>query len=339
MSTSVPPLKLLRYLFVLRINSNLVRLPACPALEFSHTLAAMIADRLPTQEARLWRKALNRWGGYQDPSADEGGMVSSPPQKQPTAENQATTPDVGWPIDVVLHLYPGKRSYGQGELLLWEIKLLGESADHRIFLELLLPTLETASLTRDPRWCQSGSLWGHFDLATVYVAQGPHWLPLVQAERVDLTMQPTATQWASGLPLASPQPRKTLTWVTPFALGDYATDKVAQPQRQRPKQHKATLAPPNLATLLRATEQRLNALTAGWLNNSGLWRQAVAQAQTVPVLTSDLQPAPKHWPGQGIGSQTFAAIPATLVPFLTLASLVHLGAYTHLGCGTFLLER
>ena len=51
-----------------------------------------------------------------------------------------------------------------------------------------------------------------------------------------------------------------------------------------------------------------------------------------------LEPAPRDWPGRWIGSQSFMKISPHLLPYLELASILHIGKHMHLGCGTFALE-
>ena len=131
---------LIRYLFVLRVNSSLVRLPPYLSVELSTVLGEIIAERLPTSKGRLWRKFLAEWDKHH-------GEASYSGRKSPK-----DIPEVSWPIESVIFVYPDKTTYGQGELILWELKLIGESADHGFFLEVILPAIEEASYTSDPRW-------------------------------------------------------------------------------------------------------------------------------------------------------------------------------------------
>ncbi len=344
MWTTAPPLNLLRYLVVLRVKSTLVRLPSFPAVEFSRTLGEIISDRLPTHEAKLWRKALNPWQGYVDESQTEGLDDGIAAKKQKTQTRTSTIPDVAWPIDAILHVYASKQIYGQDELILFEIKLLGESADHGLFLEHLLPALEAASVTSDPRWNQSARLWGHFEIDSIAVAHGPRWQSLVQQGSIDLNIRPTPRQWCEGLPLNLPDKQRfsRLAWLTPFALGDSpaANLEKAQPQSNRRQNQKGS-TPPALSTILFASATRIETYLPGWLASvrRPTWSEVLQPVQAVTSRQSDLHPPAKQWPGQAIGLQSFSSIPPSAVPYLALGSILHVGQYTHLGCGTFVLER
>jgi hypothetical protein len=62
------------------------------------------------------------------------------------------------------------------------------------------------------------------------------------------------------------------------------------------------------------------------------------QASHIPVHHKKLKRAPKSWPGRWIGTQTFASIPHPIIPYLELASILHIGKQTHFGCGTFAIS-
>ncbi len=331
----IKPIKLIRYLLVWRVNSSLVRVPRCLSAELSLVLGTMIANRLPTREARSWRKALTPW--------DEVGGLSLVGEKKPTR-----LPEASWPMEAVLFAYPGKRTYGQGELILWELKLLGESADHGLFLEALLPAMEEAGSVSEPQWQRQNVLWGRFDIHAVYVARGPQWEPIVRDGRLDLNYRATPVQWAEGLPFDQRSGRvfDRLTWLTPFDLvgAEDRTDRRRGRKRIPPDQA------PTLQCILQSLIARMSQLLPGKHHTpEDVWSvlseeeqtsfQAVMeQASLIPIGRQSLKPAPKRGPGRWIGTQTFPSIPHPLIPYLELASVLHIGKQTHFGCGTFVIS-
>ncbi len=329
----IKPIKLIRYLLVWRVNASLVRLPRSLSAELSLVLGTMIANRLPTREAGAWRKALAPW--------DKLGGLSLVGEKKP-----ARLPQASWPMEAVLFVYPGKRTYGQGELILWELKLLGESADHGLFLEALLPAMEEAGSVSEPQWQRQNVLWGRFDVHAVYVARGPQWEAIVREGRLDLNYRATPVQWAEGLSFDQRSGRvfDRLTWLTPFDLGDDPKSKIQN--RKSPIENRA----PTLQSILQSLIARMSQLLPGKHHTpEDVWNvlseeeqtsfQAVIdQAALVPIRGQSLKPAPKRGPGRWIGTQTFPSIPHPLIPYLELASILHVGKQTHFGCGTFAIR-
>jgi hypothetical protein len=53
--------------------------------------------------------------------------------------------------------------------------------------------------------------------------------------------------------------------------------------------------------------------------------------------TEDVCCPPKNWPGTVWGNQAFSPVPDRLGPVLKLASTLHVGEHTHVGCGMFRL--
>lgn len=331
----IKPIKLIRYLLVWRVNGSLVWLPRCLSTELSLTLGSIIADRLPTRQAHPWRKALAPW--------DECGGTSLIGKKMPIR-----TPEVSWPIEAVLFAYPGKRTYGRGELILWELKLMGESADHGLFLEVILPAMEEAGTASEPQWQHRNVLWGHFDIHAVYAARGLQWEPVVSDGRLDLNYRATPTQWAEGLTfdLNSERIFDRLTWLTPF---DLTSDK----DRTGRRRHRKKIPPhqvPTLQSMLESLIARMSQLLPGkhhtpndvWdvlsAEERASFQAVVEQASHIPVHHKKLKPSPKRWPGRWIGTQTFASIPHPIIPYLELASILHIGKQTHFGCGTFVIS-
>lgn len=298
-----------------------MRTPRNLSVELSRVLGTLIAERLPSREARPWRKALAKWENH-DP-----------------AKTKNITPDISWPIDVVLFAYPGKQFYGQGELIAWELKLIGNSADHGHLIELILPAMEEASKTSDPRWHRQNSLWGRFDIDAIYAARGPQWEPIVRDGKLDLRYRATPTQWSEGLSFAanSKHALDRLIWIAPFDLQP-AQEPHASIER----------AAPTLPCILEALAARINAFVPG-KRRAELWdvlttddraalRDAIEQASQFPFIQQSIEPAPKGGPGRWVGSQKFYLIPDPLIPYLELASILHIGRQTHFGCGTFILE-
>jgi hypothetical protein len=105
-----------------------------------------------------------------------------------------------------------------------------------------------------------------------------------------------------------------------------------------------------LSQILEALTARLSAFRPGkHLANADVWqslspddqaalRRAIEQAAEFPVVRQQIGPAPKGWPGKWGGSQKFLLIPDPIVPYLELASILHIGRQTHFGCGTFIIK-
>ncbi len=314
----IQPISLIRYLIVWRVNTSLLWVPDELVTDFSRVLGGIIAERLPTRQARDWHKALAPW----DEAGDSG------------------VPDVAWPLGSVLFVYPGKRSYGQGELIPWELKLLGESADHGQFLELILPAMEEAATTTDTRWQKHGDLWGQFDIHAVYAARGHRWEPVVKEGKLDLDYRPTPAQWAEDFTFESRTDRvlDRLRWVTSFEIAPSDEDGSSSSNRV-----------PSMPTLLNALIVRMSELLPGKHNTpDDVWdalaeeersafEEALELATRIPVQHHKIEPASKDQPGVWTGEQRFQFIPNPVLPYLELASILHLGKQTHFGCGTFVV--
>ena len=326
------PISLIRYLIVWRGQSSLMRLPPVLSVAISETLGALIAERLDAYHARPWQKALAKTAELQH----EGRFSDAP-----------------WPIEASILPYPGKRTLGEGEPVAWELKLFGADADHGFFLEVILPALEALSTTSDPRWKSSHSLWGNVEIDAVYVAYGRRWEPLVQGGRLNVRMTVSSTQWIDGQvhqPSDSYSYRR-LSWLTPFELGKMPDrpDDSERPREQdrAPRVYVPTVQGIMLAMLSRAAR----ALPDPRLASEDLW-QMIAPAEQATVRAalmrqdydalrerSELERPRKGWPGQWGGRQIFArALAPALLPYLNLAAILHVGKYTHYGCGTFRLS-
>lgn len=333
----ITPLNLIRYLIVWRINNSMVMLPRCLPAALSPVLGTIIAERLPTRDAQAWRKALAPWNDETIANA----------QRVIGAES---LPNAAWPIESVLFAAPGKTAYGEGELVMWELKLLGSQADHSLFLELILPAMEEAAVTSDTRWKQTHSIWGRFDIQSVFVARGAVWEPIVSNGRLNLDYRATAIQWADGLTFgqtAEQKPLRKLSWVTPVDLERWSPDaKEKMPKRSgRGKSRQ-----PTTIALLNSLLARMGQLLPGKQHTTDAALALLSEEEQTDLwqgLSSlgfydrshRAEPLPKGWPGGWLGSQTFAEpFPLKLLPFLELASILHVGEQTHFGCGTFMLD-
>lgn len=329
----ITPLNLIRYLIVWRVNDSMVMLPRCLPAALSPVLGALIADRLPTRDAQPWRKALAAW--------DDESIANA--QRVIGVER---LPKAVWPIESVLFATPGKTAYGEGELVMWELKLLGAQADHALFLEMILPAMEEAAVTSDARWKQTHSIWGRFDIQSILVARGPVWEPIVSDGRLNLDYRVTPTQWADGLTFgqeAEPRARRKLAWVTPVDLERWSADPKARSRGGKGGR-------PTTRALVDALLARVGQLLPGKQHGpdaalallseeeqTSLWRGLSSMGLYDRYHKAD--PIPRGWPGRWVGSQTFLdPFPLALLPFLELASILHVGEQTHFGCGTFVLR-
>lgn len=316
-----------------KVNSSLVRLPAYLSTELSMILGNIIANRLSTKEASAWNKTLSAWNK---------NKLDDSKQKR-----NDVIPEASWPIEAVLFVYPGKVAYGKEELIVWELELFADSADHSIFLELILPAMEEAGYTNEPEWNRGNRIWGKFDIHAVYVAKGLHWEPLVKQGRLDLRYKPTPKQWAEGIPLDLKGKFHSIKWITPFDFQGllHYKDINIECLNEAP----TNIDIPTLQDILRAMIFRFNQLLSrNRKTGNNIWdilsdkeklsfQTAAENAADSMIVSHNLEPPPNHWPGRRIGIQKFSSIPPSIIPFFELASILHIGRYTHFGCGTFQL--
>jgi len=240
----------------------------------------------------------------------------------------------------VLLFYPGKRTYGQGELIFWELKLIGESADHGLFLEVILPALEDLGYRTDSRWQYPNCLWGRFDIQSVYMAKGNRWEPVAENGKLNLNYKARPVQWSRGLDFEAYSQQvytkqHKLNWLTPF---DFRTKEGRDEA-------------PTLKCILEAFTDRMALLMLGkhydlnkfcdLLNteDQSSLVDAIDSGARIPILRHNFKPAPKYWPGRWTGTQTFGtSVPNSILPYLGLASIFHIGRHTHFGCGTFIIK-
>lgn len=355
-----PPesIRLLRYLCVWRVNASLARVPHHFRQVLPLVLGQLIAEHLPTRVAGQWNKQLAAWEQYQKHRARSDRSGHSAP----------LMPETLWPMDAVFFPYPGKNTYGRGELIFWELKLIGGSADHTFFMEVILPAMEEAGYTRDKRWNQHNSLWGRFDIDSIYVAHGDRWEPLAQEGSLDLRYRPDPLQWLEGRSLPDPAAENLpgyneLTWLTPFDFATPAEAFITLPSHHYDEDEYPTeieeeaptpeseyteyYAQPFMRILLHALLERLEHI-AGTQHKGpvNIWnllneeqenhlRAALAAADSVQLNRHTLERSPRNASGRVWGHQEFTPIPPALWPYLDLASILHVGQYTQFGCGSF----
>ena len=331
-------INLIRYLIVWRVNSSLAYFPRYLPIDISNIIGTIISQRLPTKETSLWQKALEPLNKKQDENLKNRKKIIE------------TFPDVSWPIQSVLFPYTGKRTYGRDELILWELKLLGNDADHGLFLEVILPAIEEASYTSNPKWNRRNRVWGKFDIQAVYVARGHRWEPLVQDGKLDLRYRANHTQWSENLTLTPKTGRRFryLNWTTPFDL-DNINLNLHTLNLSSPRVALKYDDAPTLYLILSALIARLIDLMPGKykdteeiINNFNkeedyALSSVFEKISKMPINKNNIKPAPNSWPGKWSGNQRFKNIPKSIIPYLELASILHIGKYTHLGCGTFML--
>ena len=154
------------------------------------------------------------------------------------------------------------------------------------------------------------------------------------------------SQWSLGIKFSNITSRALdrLTWLTPFALSAYEKTAPKTEKNKHPRQA------PSLYGILEATSQRTAWIMLGNYATSDdflkmidpnartAWQSAIKQASRIPLLRHDMTKVPSDLPGQWLGFQVFAtSIPDAIIPYLELASIIHIGKYTHYGCGTFVL--
>ena len=234
---------------------------------------------------------------------------------------------------------------------MWELTLLGESADHGFFLEFILPALEEVGSVSNPEWQRTNTLWGRFDVHAVYAARGSRWEPVVSDGRLNLQYRATPVQWAEGLAFDWESERifDSLTWRTPFDLGSGIKTSDSGSKRRSRKQISSNQVP-TLHRVLESLIARMSMLLPGKYHapdqvldvlnaeERESLQAVMEQASRIPIRRASYEPAPKYWPGRWIGTQDFPVIPRPIVPYLELASILHVGKQTHFGCGTFVIS-
>lgn len=344
-------LNLYRYLFILRITDTMIIIPRHFPVEVSYILGSTIAGRLPTIQARPWLKSMKQWESIHNFRPEMLFRSVSKKQFFPI-------PCQPWPIEAVILIYPCGISLGQDQLLLMEMKFIGQSADHGFFLETILPAIE--ELGRKPPIIAgfANRLWGAYQIDSVYISEGGRWHPVAEQGSLDLGYNPKPNQWTDGLTLVRSTETPLLdkiTWFTPYSPppqtpAENGSDYTSNPN---PNLIKPPVRPslPDIQTIFEQFIIRLEQVTPGKAKDREalldgltedellLFEGALDTARRIKIRKVSSEKINMLYSSLPIGTQTFAtAIPDHLIPFLTLASVLHIGQHTHFGCGTFFIE-
>ena len=330
-------INLVRYLIVWRVNSSLAYFPHYFSLDISKILGTIISRRLPTAEKRMWEKSLGPLNVFFDKL-----------KTNKKTDHSSIIPESAWPLNSSLFVYPLKRTYGKDEFVFWELKLFGEHADHGLFLEVILPAMEEASYTSEKDWNRRNRIWGHFDIQNIFAARGEKWDPIVTDGKLDLRSRVHPLQWLEGLTFSPKTKRKfkTLNWITPTNLNENLNSYYAlnlPDEKEKIKFGKTPL----LSFILHSLIQRLNKLlykpskdfneVSDTLNASdrSAFLHVFQQSTDVKISKNNFKKVNFNYPGKFIGEQQFSFIPRQAIPYLDIASILHIGSHTHFGCGTF----
>jgi len=316
-------IKLFRYLIAWRINQQMIRLPLDFTASISKNLGYAIADSLSTREARLWHKHLdaNKLHLFQRPAIDD------------------PYPESPWPINAVILPHTNKRNYCQGEVIYWELKLIGDSADHGFFLEAIVPAMEKLGYIEQNIPLSRMSIWGHYDILSVWVANGNRWEPLIANSQLNLRYHPKPLQWNSHLTEEyynnEMSKQNRLIWLRPF---EFETQNLSQ-------MHDKFI--PEMQIIIESVVRRWSFFSLSIIRKE-LWdlvpshllievKKAWEIACNMRVISYNLTPALRDEPGLWSGEVTYENIPVFLMPYLDMAAVFHVGKKTHYGCGTFAL--
>jgi hypothetical protein len=301
----------------------MVRLPLDFSAAISKTLGYAIADSIATRDARKWHKHLD---------ANKLNLFQRPTVEDPYPENP-------WPVNAVILPYTNKRNYCKGEIIYWELKLIGDSADHGFFLEAIVPAMEKLGYTEQNIHQSRISIWGHYDILSVWVANGKMWEPLIHESQLNLRYNPKPLQWNAQFTEEyyhkNMAKQIRLIWSRPF---EFDTQDVSQIKDR---------FIPEMQTIIESVIRRWGFFTSSTLRKDFLdllpsdllteVKKAWEIACNMRITSYNLKPALRDEPGLWSGELTYENIPVFLMPYLDIAAIFHVGKKTHYGCGTFVL--
>jgi hypothetical protein len=316
-------IKLFRYLIAWRVNTPMVRLPLDFTAAISQTLGYAIADSISTRDARRWLKHLdtNKLNLFQRPAIED------------------PYPETPWPVHAVILPHTNKRNYCQGEIIYWELKLIGDSADHGFFLEAIIPAMEKLGYTEQNIPQSRLSIWGHYDILSVWVANGNNWDPLINESQLNLKYHPKPLQWNSHLTEdyyhKGMSQQKRLIWLRPFEFDVLGISQMKDKFI------------PEMQSIIESVVRRWSFFSSSRIRKE-IWdlvpsnllievKKAWEIAGNMRISSYNLIPALRNEPGLWTGELTYENIPVFLMPYLDMAAIFHVGKKTHYGCGTFAL--
>jgi len=299
----------------------MIRLPLDFSASISKTLGNAIADSVSTRDARLWRKHLN---------TNKLNLFQRSEMEDPYPESP-------WPVHAVIVPYTNKRNYCQGEVLYWELKLIGDSADHGFFLEAIIPAMEKLGYVEQNIHLSRMSIWGHFDILSVWVANGNKWEPLINKSQLNLRYNPKPLQWNRHLTEEyyhkEMSKQKRLVWLRPF---EFDIQDVSEMKDK---------FIPEMQTIVESVVRRWSFFSSTRIRKE-VWDLVPSQlivevkkaweiACNMRIISYNLFPALRNEPGLWLGEVEYENIPVFLMPYLDMAAMFHVGKKTHYGCGTF----
>jgi hypothetical protein len=208
--------------------------------------------------------------------------------------------------------------------------------------------MEEACITNNPEWNSRNRLWGHFDILNIYAALGNTWQPFVSNGKLNLELRINPKQWLEGLDFKPTALRdlKYIDWVVPADLSEDYSGYFALDLPDEKEKLKFCKAPP-LSLILFSLIQRINRLlyepTRSLIKIEDVLKAADEKAflnafqQSIQANITDnkFKEVPHSWPGKFYGLQKYSSISRAITPYLNIASILHVGKYTHFGCGTF----
>lgn len=317
-------IKTLRYLIGVTVNSSFVRLKQDSSIDFVYMVGTIISENLPTRYSRHWKKNILQFKGDQK----KGVLMSQL-----------------WPIDASIIFYPSKVIYTEGDIIFFELKLFGADAEHDFFLETILPAIEDIGYKKDRDWYKSSTLWGHYDVSYICIADGFNWIPLAEDGVINLKYNPNPWQWLNvdtheKFKLMMSHKYRAVEWLKGVTLSDdLQTDNIDENYRSLYFLMSSILERMNY--LLEVSNRSKLTIFDLMDNNEQKENFEIALEDSKKVLFGrhDLSISHSKSAGRWFGTQKFNQdIQSIFIPYLNLGSVFHIGDNINYGAGTFSLS-